>query len=183
MINSIHIFGASGSGTTTLGDALSKKLVYTHFDTDTYFWEQTNPPFREKRIIELRQELLRKDLEKSNLWVLTGSLCGWGDFAIKYFDLAIYLYVPKKVRVKRLQDREIKRFGKDILDPNDLRYEVHQGFMKWAESYEAGGLDMRSKTMHQEWMNRLDCPIIRIEGISSLDTNLNKIISYINDIN
>lgn len=32
----IHILGASGSGTTTLGKALSDKLRYKHFDTDNY---------------------------------------------------------------------------------------------------------------------------------------------------
>jgi len=178
-INKIHIFGASGSGTTSLGEGLSQRNGYTHFDTDTYFWEQTIPPFRKKRKIELRQEMLRKDLEKSSSWVLTGSLCGWGDFAIKYFDLAIFLYVPKEIRMKRLNDREIKRYGKDILAPNDSRYKVHQGFIKWAELYDTGGLDMRSKAMHQEWISKLDCPIIRLEGVFSLNTNLNKIIKEI----
>ena len=48
--------------------------------------------------------------------------------------------------------------------------------MKWAELYDTGGPDMRSKAMHQEWMSRLDCPIIRLEGVFSLNINLNKII-------
>ncbi len=38
-MNKIHIFGASGSGTSTLGAALSNELSYTHLDTDDYFWK------------------------------------------------------------------------------------------------------------------------------------------------
>ena len=34
----IHILGASGSGTTTLAQALSTVLHNTHLDTDDYFW-------------------------------------------------------------------------------------------------------------------------------------------------
>ncbi|CAC9976206.1 hypothetical protein FLAPXU55_03930 [Flavobacterium panici] len=37
----IHIFGASESGVTTAGEALSKKLDIPYFDSDTYFWEKT----------------------------------------------------------------------------------------------------------------------------------------------
>ena len=37
----IHILGASGSGTTTLGRALAERLQCRHFDTDDYFWLPT----------------------------------------------------------------------------------------------------------------------------------------------
>jgi Shikimate kinase len=44
MIHRIHILGASGSGTTTLGRALAERLQYPHFDTDDSFWVPTDPP-------------------------------------------------------------------------------------------------------------------------------------------
>lgn len=58
-IQRIHILGASGSGTTTLGRALAERLHYIHFDTDAYFWLPTNPPFAAKRETTLCQKLLR----------------------------------------------------------------------------------------------------------------------------
>jgi adenylate kinase family enzyme len=61
MANRIHILGASGSGTTTLGRAMAERLNYTHFDTDAYFWLPTDPPTTEKREITLRQQLLMGD--------------------------------------------------------------------------------------------------------------------------
>ena len=47
--NLIHIFGASGSGTTTLAEKISRELGYFHLDTDDYFWLPTDPPFCRKR--------------------------------------------------------------------------------------------------------------------------------------
>lgn len=43
MIKRIHIFGASGSGTTTLANALSNNMNLPHYDTDDYFWIRTDP--------------------------------------------------------------------------------------------------------------------------------------------
>ena len=40
----IHIVGPSSSGTTTLGGALAGRLACPHLDTDTLFWEATDPP-------------------------------------------------------------------------------------------------------------------------------------------
>ena len=42
MKNVIHIFGASGSGTTTLGKKICEELGYTQMDTDDYFWMPTS---------------------------------------------------------------------------------------------------------------------------------------------
>ena len=37
MKNVIHIYGAAGSGTTTLGRKISEELGYKFMDTDDYF--------------------------------------------------------------------------------------------------------------------------------------------------
>ena len=41
----LHITGASGSGTTTLGRALASAWAVPHADTDDYFWVPTTPPY------------------------------------------------------------------------------------------------------------------------------------------
>jgi adenylate kinase family enzyme len=45
----LHIFGASGTGTTTLGQALGSTLGVPYFDSDDYFWERSIPPFTVRR--------------------------------------------------------------------------------------------------------------------------------------
>ena len=57
MKNVIHIYGAAGSGTTTLGKKISDELGYTLMDTDDYFWMPTEPKITLKRPREERIEL------------------------------------------------------------------------------------------------------------------------------
>ncbi len=107
MIKRIHIFGASGSGTTTLAIAIAEKMGFKHYDTDNYIWEKTDPLYQIIRERNDRQELLCQDLSDIDSWVLSGSLCGWGDFAIPFFDLVIFLYLPIEPRIQRLEKREV----------------------------------------------------------------------------
>ena len=76
----VHIVGASGSGTTTLGLALASRLEIPHFDIDDYYWIPTDPPYREPRPSEERLPLLEPRLRASDAWVLSGSLVGWGNY-------------------------------------------------------------------------------------------------------
>jgi adenylate kinase family enzyme len=171
MIRRIHILGASGSGTTTLGRALAERLQCSHFDTDDYFWLPTDPPFTHQRERIERQRLLMDDLTAQDSWVLSGSLCGWGDVAIPLFELVVFLRVPHDVRMARLHRREHARFGTRILPGGDM-YEVSQAFLTWAASYDEGGLDMRSRRRHDQWLSTLPCPILCFEGEYTIEEQL-----------
>lgn len=168
----IHILGASGSGTTTLARELSKLLGYEHFDTDDYFWLPTTPPFTEKRPVADRSQLLEKDLKGAACWILSGSNCGWGDFLISSYDLVIFLYVPPEIRMKRLIQREVERYSQErISDGGDL-YENHKAFITWAAAYDTAGPEMRSLAMHNEWLKRLNCRVIRLEGPQGVEERI-----------
>ena len=94
MINVIHILGAAGSGTSTLGKEIENKLNYIQLDVDDYFWLPTDPPFIEKREREERIKLLMNDILNTKKCVVTGSLCRWGDIFIPFFDLIIEIETP-----------------------------------------------------------------------------------------
>lgn len=168
MINRIHILGASGSGTTTLAQEISTRLQYRHFDTDNYFWIKTDPPFTQKREVKERIELLTKDLQAYDKWVLSGSLCGWGDVFIPFFDLVVYLWIPSDIRLQRLKAREYQRYGDRIKEGGPL-HDSHLDFIDWASRYDTGGMDIRSKTLHNSWLEQVPCKVIRIEGDLTLD--------------
>ena len=85
--NIIHIVGASGAGTTTLGQALEKEHGYTWLDTDGYFWEKTDPPFVRSLPHEERVKRLSTAIAENPKCVISGSLCGWGDVFIPQFDV------------------------------------------------------------------------------------------------
>ncbi len=163
MIPRIHILGASGSGTTTLGQALAERLQCPHFDTDEYFWLPTDPPFVTKRAPIARQQHLMDDLTAHDSWILSGSLCGWGDIAIPLFALVVFLWLPAAIRLERLRQREHQRYGERIMPGGDM-YTGSQAFLDWAVSYDDGDVDTRSRRRHEQWLSTLPCPIICIEG-------------------
>ena len=110
----IHIFGASGSGTTTIAQIVSKQLGYQHFDSDNYFWIPTTNPFTIERERNECLEMMDKDLSENDEWILSGSLANWGNTLIPYFDLVVFVYVPTEIRLKRLENRERERYGREV---------------------------------------------------------------------
>ena len=56
----IHILGASGSGTSTLGSALARRLGVPHANSDSFYWLPTDPPYTTPRPAEERQALLTR---------------------------------------------------------------------------------------------------------------------------
>jgi len=174
----IHILGASGSGTTTLAADLAKKLGLQHFDSDDYFWINSEIPFQKKRERQQRKKLLADDLKHNENWILSGSICGWGDDFIEMFDLVVYLWLPAQVRLQRLEEREIKRHG-DLINLGGLMYQAHKDFMLWASKYDHGGIDMRSKVFHESWLRKVPCKIIKIQGDFQRSERLEKVMSQL----
>ena len=177
MENRIHIIGAAGSGTSTLGEALSSVLPHIHLDTDSYYFSD-GIEFTEKRSIPERIVLLKKDFYVNSQWILTGSLYEWGDELKDYFDLVIYLWIPEDIRLKRLKQREFERYGEEIY-PGGNRHIKSSEFLSWASKYDKGGLEVRSRISHEEWLSRLTCPVIKIEGDYSVADRVNIILDHL----
>ena len=174
MTKRIHILGASGSGTTTLALKISSIYNYTHFDTDDFFWVKTDPPFTKHTNIEERVRDLSAALNSVDQWVLSGSLCGWGDRFIPFFDLVIFLWIPEEVRMKRLEMRERQRYGEKILSGGEM-YQSHLEFMEWASQYDAGDMNIRSKQLHYTWLKQLPCKVLKIEGDLDIEEKLKRV--------
>lgn len=174
----IHLYGASGSGTSTLGKYISEKTGYFFMDTDDYFWLPTDPPYTAKRNAADRLSMMQSDLAKHGNAVIAGSLTDWGDVLIPFFTLAIRVETAAQVRMERLEQREFAHFGDRIRLGGDM-YRNHCEFMRWAAAYDDGGLEMRSKRKHDEWETLLQCPIIKVDGSASLDDNFGMIANRI----
>jgi adenylate kinase family enzyme len=173
--NRIHIVGASGSGTTSLAVEIAGTYGYRHLDTDDYYWLRTVPPYREKRPEEERLALLRQAFSESKSWVLSGSLCGWGDPLISQFELVVFLVVPMPVRLARLLVRERARYGQQAIASGGELHEAHVEFLDWAGRYDTGGVEMRSRVLHEVWLATVSCPVIRLEGDLSADEQLGQL--------
>jgi adenylate kinase family enzyme len=171
----IHILGASGSGTTTLGEALSMELKIPHFDSDDFFWIDTDPPFQERRTPEIRTNLLRNTLRPHDSWILSGSALKWGDFLLKECDMIIYLFLEKEKRIRRLEERERKRFG-DQINPGEIMHTNFVDFIEWAKSYDNGDMNMRSRESEMSWLENAECEVLKIEEEMTLEDEINLVI-------
>ena len=174
--NGIHLFGASGSGVSTLGFHLSRSLGIPYLDTDDFYWEKTNPPFTTKVPPEQRLRNILALIDDLDDWVLGGSLCGWGDPLIHRFDLAVFVYLPAEVRLENLRERELTRHGERILAGGDM-YEQHKAFMDWASRYDSAGLEMRSLETHRRWARQLRCPVLELRGPSPVEAWLGEVLA------
>ena len=174
MTNIIHIVGASGAGTSTLGQALEQH-GYKWLDTDNYFWLPTDPPFVHSRSRDECTALLKAAIEENPKCVISGSLCGWGDVFIPKFNLVVFVDTPTDIRIERLEKRETERFGKRIRAGGDM-HDNHREFIEWAKTYDTAGADQRSRALHEEWFKRLSCPLLRVDGTKSVDELLKRIV-------
>lgn len=173
----VHIFGASGSGTTTLGAALGDELGILHLDTDDYYWKATDPPFREKNPAHRRIAMIRLRTGDAKSWILSGSLCGWGDALMGEFTLAVFLHLEQPVRMQRLSKRERQRYGNRI-DPDGDIYLQHQEFMRWAESYDLAKAPTRGFDLHESWMQHLSCPLLRLDSNQPIGLLVREVLEF-----
>jgi AraC-like DNA-binding protein len=56
----VHIYGPCGSGTSTLGREIGRRLRFRFLDTDDFFWLPTDPQYTQKRPLEERLALLEE---------------------------------------------------------------------------------------------------------------------------
>ena len=173
----VHIFGAAGCGSSTLGWALARRLGCQHLDSDDLYWLPTTPPFQTKRTTPERLRLLLEAMKSSCQWVLSGSVAGWGDALIPNFDLVVFLYVPTDIRLARLRHRERARFGA-ALDPDGAMYGQHQAFLRWAAGYDPGLSGGRTLWADATWLGYLPCPMMCLIGECGTAVQIDRVLSF-----
>ncbi|MDO7886425.1 adenylate kinase [Hymenobacter cheonanensis] len=160
----LHLFGASGTGVSTLGEALAQVLPVPYFNTDDYFWETSDPPFTRRRPPAVRAARLAHDLARQESWIVGGSIVGWDEKWLAAFDLVVFLWLPPALRLQRLRLREHARYGHLLLtDPGQAART--QAFLDWAAGYDdssTGGT--RTLATHTRWLAQFACPVLELRG-------------------
>lgn len=174
----ILIFGASGSGTTTLGKGLAKKTSFAHLDVDDYYWKSTEPPFQEKIPLAKRNQNLTTDFKQNKNVIISGSMVSWGEQWKNLFDLAIFIYLDSNIRMERLKKREIERYGNKLITDKQTQLDS-KAFLEWAIKYEDPNFTGRSLKVHNEWIELLNCKVLRIDGEMRLNSKIEKVVAEI----
>lgn len=174
----ILIFGGSGCGKTTLGKELEKKTDFVHLDSDDYYWIKSETPFQEKIPLHIRNENLKADFERFKNVIVSGSMITWGKEWETSFDLVIFIHLKNDERMKRLEKREIKRYG-EMLIANKKTQQNSKEFLEWANQYENPNFDGRSLKIHNTWIELFDCKVLRIDGEMELNDKTEKVLTEI----
>jgi adenylate kinase family enzyme len=159
----IHILGASGSGTSTLGAALARHLRVPHADSDSLYWLPTDPPYTTPRPTVERQALLLRTLPVAGDWVFSGAATKWAAPLEHHYDLVVFLRLDPGVRMARLRQREAARYGARILPGGDMAA-TNAAFIAWAESYDTAGSLRRGLVTHEAWLADQPAPVLRLNS-------------------
>lgn len=163
----LHITGASGSGTTSLGRVLADRMSVPHADTDDYFWVPSTPPYVTKRGVDERLRLMHEIFVPRAGWVLSGSVAEWGAELVPYLDATVILALDPAERLARLRRREEVRYGEAIAPGGDLE-SAHHEFLTWAAGYDDPRFNGRSLHRQRQWIASLPCPVLELDAARGL---------------
>ena len=167
----VLVTGASGSGSTTLGRALSRELKVAFFDTDDYFWLPSEPPYQRQRDPGARLSLLVADLAKAPHAIASGSVIQWGRELEDSFSLIVFLTLQAELRLSRLRKRELARFGR-----------ADEKFLGEAAQYDEGRSDENSRIGDERWLAERSCPVLRIEGDIPVRERVARVATALSDL-
>jgi adenylate kinase family enzyme len=172
----LHILGASGSGTTTLGAALATRLGQPHVDADALFWMPTDPPFTTRRPPDERYDLLLRLLPVTGQWVFSGSALTWAVSLERVYDLIVFLQLDPSTRMARLRQRQIARYGARLDADGDMAA-ANVEFFRWAEAYDSAGPEQRSLALHEEWLAAQTAPVLRLDSAVPIEDLIAAVLS------
>ncbi|WP_380181207.1 AAA family ATPase [Kalamiella sp. sgz302252] len=171
----IYVYGASGTGTTTISRLIAEKCNIMHVDSDDIFWHSTKRPYQKIRAYEEQISEINARLLKHDSWVLAGSLELWKSQLEKHTTHMIFLTLSDNLRIDRILKREKDRFGDKINKDGEL-YEMHRSFIKWTKQYHNKTTKNSNFAMHLRWYENFMRKKTLINSDQPLTNILNRIL-------
>ena len=170
----ILICGLNGTGKSTLGRLLADRMEYEFIDNEDLFFPKADSSytFSNPRSKEEVIQLLEEKISRNNQFVFAAVKGNYGDRLIASLDHIVLIEVPKQIRSKRVRDRSYQKFGDRILPGGDL-YDTES---KWFSL-----TDSRPDNYVSDWLETVNCPVIRIDGTLPVENNLDYIVSELSD--
>ena len=168
----ILICGLNGTGKSTLGRMLADRMGYELIDNEDLFFPKADPlyMFSNPRSEEEAVRLLEEKISQNDRFIFAAVRGNYGDKLIAALDRIILIEVPKQIRSRRVRDRSYQKFGDRILPGGDL----YDRESKWFSL-----TDSRPESYVTEWLETLDCPVIRIDGTRPVEENVNDLLSVL----
>lgn len=165
----ILVCGLNGVGKSTLGKALADRLGYYFIDNEDLYFPKTDPhySYTSPRSREEVEKLFFNLTQAHENFVFTSVKGDYGEAAYSLFQYAVLVEVSKDIRMQRVRNRSFQKFGSRMLPGGDL-YEQEENFFKFCKS--------RAENTVEEWVQCLNCPVIRVDGTKSVSENIELIM-------
>ena len=165
----IIICGLNGAGKSTLGKALAEKLGWKFMDIEAYYFPENNVDYsaaaaRTKAEVT---KLLCEDLQKYENFVLAAVKGNFGETVMSMFTGAVFISVPKEIRMERVRNRSYQKFGNRALPGGDL-YEQEESFFDM--------VSRRSEEEVEDWLKNMEIPVIRVDGTLTVEKSVEEIV-------
>ncbi len=168
----ILICGLNGTGKSTLGRMLADRMGFEFIDNEDLFFPKTDSSytFSNPRSKEDVIRILEEKISGNNRFIFAAVKGNYGDRLTTSLDHIVLIEVSKKIRSRRVRDRSYQKFKDRILPGGDL-YEKES---KWFSL-----TDSRPETYVTEWLETVDCPVIRIDGEKPVKENVDYLVSVL----
>lgn len=165
----IIVCGGNGAGKSTLGRKLAEASGYQFRDIEDYYFPETGSayPYAAARTKEEVSRLLLEDMRKYPYLILASVKGDYGKEVESLFTRAMFISVPKDIRMERVKSRSFRKFGGRVLPGGDL-YEKEEAFFMMVEN--------RPAAMAENWLASVSIPVMRVDGTESVSKNVEKII-------
>ena len=127
-------------------------------------------PRSEEEVIRLLEERI----SENNRFIFASVRGNYSCRLIASLDRIILIEVPKQIRSQRVRDRSYQKFGNRILPGGDL-YDREN---KWFSLTET-----RPETYVTDWLETINCPLIRIDGTLPVEENVDYLVSVLSEGN
>ena len=189
-IRGIAILGMNGAGKSTLAHALAKATGFAELDVeDFYFPEQRasrlhaldhdtvaetahlgDLPFSVARTKPEVEQLLLEAMSNESGFILAGVTLNFCPAILSRIDLAVVLSTPLEMRLQRIENRELRRFGTRVLPGGDM-YDQQVEFRETARS--------RDPETAARSAAQIGCPVLHMDGTAPAAQNTALLLTHI----
>lgn len=159
----IAIVGGNGSGKSTFGKALADMLGYKHIDVEDYAFRDSAVPYTESRPVSEMRKMIFRDIQKHGDFALSSVGGDMGEEINALYKTIVYIQVPLDVRMERVKQRAIDRFGNRVLSGGDM-YVQEQEFLNFVA--------VRTLERTDRWVQKAGLPVIYVDGTTPVADNL-----------
>lgn len=165
----ILVCGGNGAGKSTLAAKLSEMSGFPYVDTEHYYFPQAvdGYAYGAARRKEEVAALLLADLQNHDHFIFASVTGDFGGEVLAQFTHAVLVCVPRELRLERVRERSLRKFGERARPGGDL-YEQEDRFLEMVKARPEGRVE--------EWLSATGLPVLRVDGTKPPEENAARIL-------